>query len=161
MMRICQSLSLHGYNVLLVGRTMSGSVDLLPASFKQHRLHCWFERGKLFYIEYNIRLFIFLLFTKADAICAIDLDTIVPCYFASYLKKTKRLYDAHELFCEMKEIVQRPAIYKAWKKIEQNFVPKFPHGYTVNEVIAAEFKKMYGAAYTVVRNIAVLEPFDG
>jgi glycosyltransferase involved in cell wall biosynthesis len=93
-----------------------------------------------------------------DCICAIDLDTILPCYFISIIKKIKRVYDAHELFCEMKEIVTRPFIYKFWKRIETFAVPKFNRGYTVNEPIAKEFRKMYGVNYTVIRNIALLRP---
>ena len=95
-----------------------------------------------------------------DCICAIDLDTILPCYFISRLKKIKRVYDAHELFCEMKEIVTRPGIYKMWKRIERFTVPKFALGYTVNQPIAAEFTKMYGVQYEVIRNIAMLKKID-
>ena len=156
MIRICSSLVQAGYKVTLVGRKMKNSIPLNEKSFKQKRINCLFEKGKLFYAEYNIRLFFFLLFKKMDCIGAIDLDTILPCYFISRIKKTKRVYDAHELFCEMKEIVTRPVIYKVWKKIEQFTVPKFRAGYTVNQFIAAEFKKMYGVDYEVIRNIAVL-----
>ena len=156
MIRICSSLVQAGYKVTLVGRKMKNSIPLNEKSFKQKRINCLFEKGKLFYTEYNIRLFFFLLFKKMDCIGAIDLDTILPCYFISRIKKTKRVYDAHELFCEMKEIVTRPVIYKVWKKIEQFTVPKFRAGYTVNQFIAAEFKKMYGVDYGVIRNIALL-----
>jgi glycosyltransferase involved in cell wall biosynthesis len=159
MIRICTSLSLAGYQVTLVGRKQKKSVALRPASFQQKRLSCFFEKGKSFYIEYNIRLFFFLLFKKTDLICAIDLDTILPCYFISKLKKTKRVYDAHELFCEMKEIVTRPGIYKIWKRIERFTVPKFQYGYTVNELIRDEFKKMYGKSYEVIRSVPLLKPF--
>jgi glycosyltransferase involved in cell wall biosynthesis len=109
----------------------------------------------LFYAEYNLRLFIYLLFKKMDGICSIDLDTIIPGYLISSLKKIPRIYDAHELFCEMKEIVSRPAIYKIWKWIERRTVPHFRFGYTVNQLIAGEFKKMYGADYEIIRSIAV------
>jgi glycosyltransferase involved in cell wall biosynthesis len=89
-----------------------------------------------------------------QGICAIDLDTILPCYYISKIKKVPRIYDAHELFCEMKEIVTRPSIYKFWKKIEQRTVPDFVNGYTVNQPIADEFHKMYGVSYEVIRSIA-------
>ena len=158
MIRICTSLDAAGYEVVLVGRKLKDSLALAPQPFQQKRLSCFFEKGKLFYAEYNLRLFFFLLFRKMDVICAIDLDTILPCYFISVIKKTKRVYDAHELFCEMKEIVTRPAIYSLWKRIEKYTVPKFPLGYTVNRPIAAEFKKMYGVNYQVIRNIALLRP---
>jgi glycosyltransferase involved in cell wall biosynthesis len=156
MIRICTSLAKNGYDVVLVGRKLSNSVSLTTEPFKQKRINCLFKRGKLFYAEYNLRLFFYLLFKKVDCICAIDLDTILPCYFISRIKKIHRVYDAHELFCEMKEIVTRPAIHKTWKRIEQFAVPKFKFGYTVNQPIANEFAKMYGTDYAVIRNIALL-----
>lgn len=159
MIRICTSLAEAGFDVTLVGRKLSRSLPLTQELFKQRRINCIFKKGKPFYIEYNTRLSFFLLFQKIDCICAIDLDTILPCYFISILKKIKRVYDAHELFCEMKEIVTRPSIYNFWKKIEKFAVPKFTNGYTVNEPIANEFKEMYGVHYEVVRNIALLRPF--
>ncbi|QLH47178.1 MAG: hypothetical protein HWD58_17055 [Bacteroidota bacterium] len=55
-----------------------------------------------------------------------------------------RVYDAHELFCEMDEIVSRPPIYRIWKRIEQYVVPKFPLGYTIGACYADEFRRMYG-----------------
>jgi hypothetical protein len=159
MIRICTSLAVAGYHVTLVGRKQKKSIPLEAEAFHQKRLSCFFEKGKAFYIEFNIRLFLFLLFRKADLICAIDLDTILPCYFASGLKKTKRVYDAHELFCEMKEIVTRPRIYKIWKRIERFTVPKFSQGYTVNGLIRDEFRKMYGNNYEVIRSVPVSKPF--
>lgn len=157
MIRICTSLAANGgHNVTLVGRKTSSSIALSQQIFGQKRITCLFEKGKFFYAEYNLRLFFYLLFKKMDCICAIDLDTILPCYFISVIKKVNRVYDAHELFCEMKEIATRPAIYKMWKRIEKFTVPKFTTGYTVNQPIADEFEKMYGVKYAVIRNIALL-----
>lgn len=105
------------------------------------------------YLEFNIRLFFALLFVPADCYCAIDLDTILPSYFISRLKGKKRVYDAHELFTEQKEIVTRPAIHRLWLMVEKFAVPKFLFGYTVNDFIAGEFKKRYQVNYAVVRNL--------
>ena len=160
MIRICTSLAQAGYQVTLTGRKMKNSIHLHHQPFNQKRISCFFEKGKLFYAEYNIRLVFYLLFKKMDCIGAIDLDTILPCYFISCIKKIKRVYDAHELFCEMKEIVTRPAIFKMWKRIERFAVPKFSSGYTVNQPIANEFKIMYGVHYEVIRNIALLRPLQ-
>lgn len=155
MIRICRSLANAGYEVTLVGRKTSASLPTTSQPFLQKRLRCLFRNGKLFYAEYNIRLFFFLLFYKMDIICAIDLDSILPCYIVSVLRKKKRVYDAHELFCEMKEIATRPFIYKCWKWIERKTVPAFKYGYTVNKPIADEFKNMYGVHYEVVCNMPV------
>src|SRR6476469_7127440 len=135
MIRICSTLEHAGYDVLLIGRTLSTSRALQPLPFRQKRLCCFFNKGKLFYAEYNLRLFFYLLFVKADLIGAIDLDTILPVLFVSKIRNSKRIDDAHELFCEMKEIVTRPTIYKTWKRIERFAVPHFRNGYTVNKPI--------------------------
>lgn len=155
MMRICTTLAKNGYSVTLVGRNLPQSIRLTNQLYQQIRLDCFFAKGPFFYIEYNLRLFIWLLFQKADALCAIDLDTILPVLFVSKLKSSKRIYDAHELFCEMKEIVTRPSRYKIWKWIEGFAVPKFKYGYTVCDPIAKEFEKMYGVNYEVVRNVPI------
>jgi glycosyltransferase involved in cell wall biosynthesis len=157
MIRICTSLAGAGYDVLLVGRKLQSSIPLSEQPFHQKRISCLFEKGSLFYAAYNIRLFFYLLFRKMDCICAVDLDTILPVYCISSIKKTKRVYDAHELFCEMKEVVTRPGIYRFWKIIERFTVPKFRNGYTVNRHIAGEFNKMYRVQYEVIRNIAMLK----
>lgn len=158
MIRICTSLSQAGYHVILVGRQKKSSLPLTVQPFQQKRLKCYFEKGSFFYMEYSLRLFLYLLLKKMDAICAIDLDTIIPCYIISRIKKIKRVYDAHELFCEMKEVVSRPAIYKIWKWIEKNTVPHFNFGYTVNVPIANEFLKLYGCSYDIIQSMSVLEP---
>ncbi|MCW3074011.1 MAG: glycosyltransferase family 4 protein [Flaviaesturariibacter sp.] len=156
MIRICTSLQNAGYQVLLVGRKYSSTAPLQQQPFAQKRIACFFKKGAAFYLEYNIRLFFYLLFKKSDLLCAIDLDTILPCLFASKIRGTKRVYDAHELFCEMKEIVTRKKIYKVWKGIEKFAVPRFTYGYTVNEEIQQIFKREYNVDYKVIRSISVL-----
>ena len=158
MIRICHSLSQYGYQILLVGTIKKNSIPLSNSSFQQKRLNCLFTKGKWFYIEYNLRLLLFLLVQKTDCICAIDLDTILPCLWVSSLKKIPRVYDAHELFCEMKEVVSRPHIHRIWKSIEKFSVPKFRHAYTVNQPIADEFHNMYGLHVDVIRNAAEYFP---
>jgi len=159
MHRICTSLSENGYTVKLVGRRLPTSLPIEERKFKQHRIYCWFKKGKWFYAEYNIRLFLFLLFKKTDAVCAIDLDTILPCLYISKLKKIERVYDAHELFSELKEVISRPGIQKTWLRIEKKAVPQFKWGYTVSESIAEEFHRRYNVNYKTIRNTPLLEEY--
>jgi|SRR5436190_8575294 len=156
MQRICGTLALAGYNVLLVGRKLKTSLPLSQTNYRQQRLKCWFNKGKFFYSEFNIRLFFFLLFKKVDCICAIDLDTILACYYISQLKGVKRVYDAHEYFSELDEVVSRPSIYRFWHRVEERMIPEFKNGYTVCDSLAEEFKKNYNANYKVVRNVPLL-----
>lgn len=156
MNRICTSLAANGYEVVLVGRKLSSSAPAKEKTFSQKRIRCFFTKGRFFYAEYNFRLFWFLLFKKMDAICAIDLDTILPCLYISRWKKIPRIYDAHELFTGLKEVATRPGVLKAWTKIEKKAVPKFSLGYTVSESIANEFRNRYGVDYITIRNVPVL-----
>ena len=156
MQRICTTLASNGFEVTLVGRKMNGSQELTPQLFEQKRLNTPFQSGITFYIFYNLQLFFYLLFTKADLYYAVDLDTILPNYFAAVLKRKKRLYDAHELFTEQKEIVTRQFIHKCWMSIEKFAVPKFKYGYTVNIFIKEELNKRYGVVYEIIRNLPSL-----
>jgi len=158
MIRICSSLALAGYHVTIVGRLLRGSIPLAVMPYHQFRIRCFFNRGFIFYAEFNFRLFCYLLYKKANLICAIDLDTIVPCYLISVVKNIYRVYDAHELFCEMKEVVSRPRIYRFWKRIEKFMAPRFPRGYTVNDLLAAEFNRLYGVNYETIRNVPYKNP---
>ncbi|RMF04386.1 MAG: glycosyltransferase, partial [Bacteroidetes bacterium] len=83
MIRICSSLQAAGHEVCLVGRRLPHSPALVPRSFRQHRLPCWFRRGKLFYLEFQLRLLIYLLRHPPEVINAIDLDTLLPAYLLS------------------------------------------------------------------------------
>jgi len=157
MHRICTSLSEAGFDVVLVGRKLETSLPLEKKLYAQKRIRCFFNKGFTFYTEYNLRLFFFLLTKKMDGICAIDLDTILPCLFVSKLKGRKRIYDAHEYFTELKEVRTRPAIKKVWTLVEKFSVPKFEHGYTVSEGLQQEFKNKYGRTYLVIRNLPVLK----
>ena len=161
MHRICGSLAAAGYHVTLIGRGKRNSIPLIKRNFEQKRILTLFSYGKLFYIEYNIRLFFYLLFKKADCYCAIDLDTTLPNYFVSKIKGVKRVYDAHEYFTQLKEVISRPLIYKMWRWIEKRMIPRFKNGYTVCQSLADEFKKNYAVDYEVIRNVPVLLEMSG
>ena len=153
MQKICRTLVAHHYEVELVGRTLATSVPTSQEHYKQTRLKCWFNKGKLFYVEYNIRLFLYLLFTPAEAICAVDLDTIVPVVLAAKLKGSKTIYDAHEYFTEVPEVVRRPAIKKIWLWVERKFVPHANLAYTVSPAIAGLFTEKFGKDFHVIMNV--------
>ncbi len=158
MIRICTSLSEAGYDVTIIGFKRKNSPPVVARPYKQIRLPIIAEQGKLLYIDFWLKIFFKLLTIKADIFCAIDLDTIMPVYYASKIRNKKRVYDAHELFTELQEVVTRPRVYKMWRWIEQHTVPNFPSGYTVGAYIAEEFKRRYGVRYQLVRNMTVLKP---
>lgn len=159
MLRICTSLHDAGYDVTIIGFKKKNSPPLPDRPYKQLRIPIIVEKTKLMYADYWIKLFFVLLFRKADAFCAIDLDTILPVYLVSVLRRKKRVYDAHELFTELQEVVTRPFVLRMWTAIEKFMVPRFKFGYTVGSYIAEHFQKKYGVNYGVVKNATVKVPF--
>lgn len=157
MKRICNTLSKAGYDVCLVGRKLRNSKKLSHNSFSQKRIFCFFSRGKFFYFEYNLRLFFYLLFSKFDTLCAIDLDTILPGFLITKIKSKPFVYDAHEYFTQMEEVVSRPMIKKAWENLEKFILPKIKYAYTISEGYAELFEKKYQVKFETIRNVTVLD----
>ena len=115
-----------------------------------------FEKGPLFYLEYQIRLFVYLLFHKADVLVSNDLDTLLPNYIISKLRTTELVYDTHELFCEVPELHTNIVKKKIWKRLERWIFPKLKHVFTVNDSIAKIYRDEYNVTVNVVRNIPLL-----
>lgn len=139
--------------MLLIGRTTSVSVPLDEREYAMHRMRLPFEKGPLFYASYNIGLFFNLLFRSADLLFSNDLDTLLPNYFVSRLKRTPLIYDSHEFFTEVPELVHRPKVQRVWKRIERSVLPKLKNMLTVNASIAGLYKNLYGIEMKVLRNV--------
>lgn len=148
-----------GYLVTLVGRKRKTSVALLQQSYFQKRLSCISDKGKLFYIEYNIRLFFHLLFSKYDIIGAVDLDTLLPCYLVSKIRGKKLVFDAHEHFTELIEVVSRPRVQGVWLALERFVLPKVKYAYTVSENLRQIFNGQYGKKFQLIRNVSEYETY--
>lgn len=149
----CLTLQKAGYEVLLVGRKQRKSPPMDERPYASHRMKLLFEKGPCFYAEYNIRLFFFLLFHRANLLLSNDLDTILPNFFVSRLKGIKMIYDSHEYFTEAPELIHRPKVQRVWKRIEEFAVPKLGEMITVCDSIADLFREKYGVKVHVIRNI--------
>lgn len=149
----CLTLQKAGFEVLLVGREQRKSPPMDERPYRSHRMKLIFEKGPLFYAEYNIRLFLFLLFHRSDCLLSNDLDTLLPSFLISKIKRTKLIYDSHEYFTEVPELVSRPKVQKVWRSIEEFVLPKMKEMITVNESIANLFREKYGIKVHVIRNI--------
>jgi glycosyltransferase involved in cell wall biosynthesis len=151
--RVCRTLVEMGFNVTLVGRKKRDSISLNPRSYAMHRMHLLFEKGPLFYAEFNFRLFLYLLFHNTNLLVSNDLDTLLANYLISKLSHLPIIYDSHEHFTEVPELINRPRVQAIWKKIEKWIFPKLKDVFTVNHSLADIFKKMYGVDVKVVRNV--------
>lgn len=154
--KVCVFLTNQGYKVLLVGRLRKNSLPMPERPYKTKRMKLAFEQGALFYAAYNFRLFLFLLFRKADILLANDLDTLLGNYAAKVCKPyTRIVYDSHEYFTEVPELQGRRA-KKVWESIEAWILPKIKDCYTVNTSIAGLYQEKYKKNFRVVRNISPL-----
>ncbi len=156
MQRICGSLARAGYGVLLVGWQRKASPPLTPQLYAQHRLRGWFQHGKLFYLEYNLRLCWYLLRRRADVWACADLDAALPTWARARLGGQPFVYDAHELFTEVPEVVARPRVQRLWQWVENFVVPRARLCYTVGPALARLFGQRHpGSHFAVVRNVPI------
>ena len=156
MQRICGTLASNGHEVTLVGRILSGSIPLEDKPYKQLRLKCIFQKGFVFYAEYNLRLFCFLLFAQYDVVCSIDLDSLPAGCLATLIRRKKRVFDAHEYFTEVPEVVNRPFVRAFWGMVAKLYLPFYRHAYTVGPALARIFETKYRIKFAVVRNVPLL-----
>ena len=142
-----------GYEVLLIGRLTSISKPLPQRTYQTHRMSLPFEKGPLFYAVYNIGLFLNLIFRKTNLLFSNDLDTLLPNYLVSKIKSTSLVYDSHEYFTEVPELINRPRVQSVWKSLESWMLPKLTNTITVNQSIAELYNRDYGIEMNVLRNV--------
>jgi glycosyltransferase involved in cell wall biosynthesis len=152
--RICTTMAYAGYRVLLVGSQRKGSIPLQQKNYQQHRIKCLATKESLFYLEFNFRLFFYLLFRKAGLICGVDLDTLLASYSAALIRRKKFVYDAHEYFTEMVGVRKHPLVYHTWSLLERMILPHVKHAYTVSQSLADVYSKKYRVDFKVIRNIS-------
>ncbi len=155
--RTCMVLQDLGYAVLLVGRLLPGS-PALERPYATTRMRLVFRKGPFFYAEHNLRLFLLLLWRRATVLVSNDLDTLPANFLAARITGTTLVYDSHELFTEVPELVGRPRVQRVWLGIERWIFPRLKHVVTVNESIANVYRQRYGVPVHVVRNIPVPRP---
>ena len=154
--KTCELLSETGYDVLLVGRKLKKSFSI-QRNYRTKRFRLLFNKGILFYTEYNIRLFLFLLFTKKDMLFSNDLDTLLPNYIIGKLQNKKLVFDSHELFSEIPELVNKQQVKKVWLFLEKTIIPKLQNVITVSDSIKNHYHNLYGISAIVIRNIPKIE----
>lgn len=168
--RTCHALVKSGYEVLLVGRRRRESKTLTARSYKMHRMRLLFDKGPLFYAEFNITLFFFLLRNRFDILVSNDLDTLPANYFADRIRhlfgkkpqgEVRHLHDCHEYFRGVPELNGRKTVTRIWKWIEDHIFPKLKHVIAVNQSVADLYSKEYGNHIEVIRNVPFKKPLNG
>ncbi len=151
--KVCDFLTRLGFQVTMIGVKRPKSLPVKHLPFKTFRFKIVFQKGFLFYAEYNIKLFFYLLFSRCNLFVANDLDTLAPNFLASRLRFRNLVYDSHEFFLGSTEIENRPFVRRFWAAIERLIFPRLKHVITVNHSIADLYEKRYGNRPKVVRNL--------
>jgi len=150
--KVSASLQSYGYDVLLIGCIKKGRAPL-KRPYQTFRFNLFFKKRFVFYLEYNLRLLFVLLFKRKDILLCNDTDALPANFIASKLCRVPLVFDAHELFPEVPEVVGRPRVKRVWEKIEDIIFPHLKQSYTVCNSIAEHYKQKYGITMGVVRNI--------
>lgn len=149
--KVCNTLYKNGFNVTLVGRKLANSSPL-KRDYKVKRFQLFFNKTILFFAEYNIRLFFYLMFSKKELLLANDIDTLIPNYLIHKLQRKKLIFDSHELFSEIPELVYRKKVKKFWLSIENWILPNLKNNYTVSNSIANYYFNKYKVSFTTIAN---------
>jgi glycosyltransferase involved in cell wall biosynthesis len=143
-----------GFEPVLIGRLLPDSHPV-EREYRTSRMRLVFRKGAIFYAEYNLRLFFRLLRINPDVFVANDLDTLPANYLASRLKRKPLVYDSHEYFTEVPELIGRQVVQAIWKRIEKLLVPRVDAAYTVCDSIAEVYSDLYKVDFKIVRNLPV------
>jgi glycosyltransferase involved in cell wall biosynthesis len=153
--RVAQTLTDEGLDVLLIGRLLPKSLQLVQRKYQTHRMKIPFRKGFKFYATFNIWLFFFLLFKKCDYILANDLDTLPASFVVAKLKRKIIFFDSHEYFPEVPELVNNKFVRNFWLLIEKIIIPNLKYCYTVCKSIADIYSEKYGVQFSVIRNLPI------
>lgn len=152
MIRIATSLQKEGYHIILVGRQKK--TKTIPTySFKTHLLSCYFSNGVLFYLEFNLRLFIYLCSRKRDVIYAVDFDTLPATFLYHMIYAKPFVFDSHELFTEVPELQNHKIKKWIWEMVGKTIIPSATFSITVSESLAHYLSLKYGVKFVTIRNL--------
>lgn len=158
MIRLCNTLVDSGWTVQLVGRVLPDSKPI-PQSwkFKTKRFKLPFKRGYFFYAALNIRLYFYLLKDTASVILSVDYDTLSAAARATAGRKKRLVFDAHEWFEEVPELIGRSKVRNKWIKIAKRYLPTTHTRFTVSKGIAEKLNERYHLPFDVIRNFPKLQ----
>lgn len=151
--KTCRTLIEQGFEVTLIGRLLPGSPALEKRDYHTHRLPMIFQNGILMYLEFQIRLFVWLISHKGNFFWSNDLDTVLPVLIVAKIRNAPVIQDSHEYFTGVPELIHSPLKRKTWKTLERICYPRVDELITVNQSIARLFEKEYNRKVHVIRNV--------
>jgi glycosyltransferase involved in cell wall biosynthesis len=159
MIRIATSLQKEGYQIILVGRQKK--TKIIPSySFKTHLLSNYFSSGVLFYLEFNLRLFLYLCSRKREVIYAVDFDTLPATFLYHIIYSKPFVFDSHELFTEVPELQNHKIKKWIWEMVGKYTIPSATFSMTVSESLAHYLSVKYGVNFVTIRNVPLKKSIE-
>lgn len=146
MQRISMHLSQIGYEVSWLSRSQDSALV-------EHRVSTLFKSGIAFYLEYNFRLFRYLLKLKPSLIYAVDLDTLLSAKLYQLMTQCKVIFDSHEYFTEVPELSKKRLKKWIWSCLGRWAITDQTTCITVNASLSQILEEKYGQPFSVLRNI--------
>jgi len=151
--RTAKSLSNAGFRVVVTGQKPKIKSVQSNKPYEVRYIRCMVSKGPLFYFLFNVRIALSLIFARYSAVYANDLDTLPGCWIASVIRFKPLIYDSHELFPEVPELIGNPVKKMVWRIVEYICVKKAKLVFTVSNGVADELNRRYGVKPIVVRNL--------
>ncbi len=153
MQRIAAALANAGYSVTWISRARTDVLYLDNIVHKE--IQTSIRSGPFFYLEFNLRLLYHMWKSQARIIYAVDLDTICPVAIVSSLKSKVAVFDAHELFYEVPELIGKPLKKWIWKAVARVTIPRMQLNLTVNTSLKNYYTNRYKTEFHTIRNVPV------
>jgi glycosyltransferase involved in cell wall biosynthesis len=144
-----------------LGRVLPTSPPLSTRPYSQIRLKCPYLKGPQFYLSYSAQVAAWLGARAFDVVTSCDADTLLGCTIGVSLNGAKLVFDAHEYFSELPEVVGRWHVKELWTWVEELCIPRAKQAYTVGPALARVFSERYCKPFGVVRNVPLKANYAG
>ncbi|MDX9848335.1 MAG: glycosyltransferase [Tenuifilaceae bacterium] len=147
------TLAAEGHRVTVVGRKLSKETSEISRTYAVFQFNLPFKKGVFFYLSFNLWAFLYLIFHRFDLVVANDLDTLLAARLSAAFKRKKVLYDSHELFTELPELINRKVKRYIWFVLEKLLTKGLPACIAVSDGVARHLENRYGVRCIVIRNL--------
>lgn len=141
-----------GFQVVKTGRNFPRPQQRTKCEGKEKLFKLPVNKGFLFYFFLNLYTFFYLMFQKSDLIWAVDMDTLPAAKTVAILKRKPIVFDGHEFFSEVPELLHRKIPKRIWMILEKNFLPGCDRYFTVSPGLVKLYKENYDIEFRLLRN---------
>lgn len=138
------------FNVYIFSRS-----EKLNHDFNFFYINTKYKKGVMFYSEYNYELVKKLYALKPDFIYAADPDTLLAAGIYNKIFNCKLIYDSHEYFIEVPELIGKNNKKFIWNHIENYFGKSADLNITVNKSLADILTQKLDKKFISIQNCPI------